>query len=1319
MFLKKEIKMLLILRFFLVAMTSLIIGCNPFEAANFPQTPGGIEDPEEMPPGDFLIFSGSEETNVVDYGVVNQNKVVSFYVENNTDSAFTSATPQVSENGFELLSYSACPNLRAKKRCLITLLWPASKLSNEVISTELTFGNVLVYLRAEKRVEDNEDYDFELESYNFGDLDVGQTAMVNLKVINSGNTSPVFTPSLSNNQDFYISTDNCGQSPLLPNQHCLVRVVAFSNISGPKSTILSYGNKSITIEANTLAEEVLSQDQVSFSVNNSEVFFHTIPNTPRYQQVKIFVKNTGAELIRDVAVSLSSNAVLARNTCSSTLQPTKTCQVWMNVDTQLLLNGSPQAFLLYKNFTFDVLFQEQGSPIVDEPPPPAPTISYVLETISSNCSLSACQGQAPLTESYICSRREDGVHTQYVDLSFCPQPSPGTCLSPAGTAVIILANGVQNKTCAQGQTTGTTTTQCNQGYVNNEGNCVPDYKYELKLQSSSCSMTTPCQGTANLDKTYLCSRTHQGSHVNYVNLSLCPQPTPETCSSPAGTIPMSTENGTATKTCGEGSTTGTISLSCDPGYKELLGICTPDYSYELELQSNNCPMTIPCQGQAPREKTYLCSRRQMGNHVGYVDLSLCPAPTTEMCSSPQGELTTTIDNGSSTKSCAQGQSEGIITISCSPGYKELSGACVADYTFVAELQNSFCPVSSPCQGQAQLEQTYLCSRRQLNNHVDYVDNSFCQIPSPTNCSSPEGSVSSTVENGIEVKTCDQGSTTGPVVLECSDTYINENGSCVPNYSYELELQSSSCPVSLPCQGQGIVEKNYLCSRKHSGNHIDYVDLNNCPIPTQEFCYSPAGEISNPSENGSTITSCGIGQTTGSTTLNCNPGYNQENNSCVLAPQQTFVNSQCSADFMEESPSAFKELFPSINPDKVVELEVVSIQGIYGAGTMFSVLMDNGSIEVLGGNASIQNQIANQDFKNKIIEVVSNETAFVALMEDKTLRAWGDERNGGRPSDVATIKDVKKVYATSNAFAALKEDGSVVAWGNADGGGNLSFELRDVKDIYSNDGAFAAIKNDESVVVWGASWRGGNQLDVNGFNFGPSNKIKTIKSLTSSFAALMEDGTIRQWGNGGTKHPVALAQRNIVRLYSNKYMFAALDNKGKVFVWMGNTSQSTVDSFGFDNNQNKIKEIFSNHYSFAALMEDGTVRVWGDNENGGNQSEVSHLKNIKFIYSNKYSFAAIDKNNKLFVWGNDYYGGTQSEVENLGPVLSVISNDHKFLAITEKNSVVGVGELWGNIRQTNIDNQINTNSSSFILTDRQCVVKECDKSDISKDLKSCQ
>ena len=66
------------------------------------------------------------------------------------------------------------------------------------------------------------------------------------------------------------------------------------------------------------------------------------------------------------------------------------------------------------------------------------------------------------------------------------------------------------------------------------------------------------------------------------------------------------------------------------------------------------------------------------------------------------------------------------------------------------------------------------------------------------------------------------------------------------------------------------------------------------------------------------------------------------------------------------------------------------------------------------------------------------SAFVAVLGDGSVVAWGEDSRGGGSSDVRDqLRNVQHIQCSWGAFAAILADGSVVTWGYARHGGDSS------------------------------------------------------------------------------------------------------------------------------------------------------------------------------------------------------------------------------------------------------------------------------------------
>ena len=162
-------------------------------------------------------------------------------------------------------------------------------------------------------------------------------------------------------------------------------------------------------------------------------------------------------------------------------------------------------------------------------------------------------------------------------------------------------------------------------------------------------------------------------------------------------------------------------------------------------------------------------------------------------------------------------------------------------------------------------------------------------------------------------------------------------------------------------------------------------------------------------------------------------------------------------------------------------------------------------------------------------IIANDYAFVALFEDESIEAWGDEKYGGEIPEAVSEelkkgKKVKMVFAHPKgyAFAALIEDEvtkrtSVVAWGEKNYGGIVpeeafkKMEKNNVKMVFANKTAFVALLEDGSIVPWGGIYFGG-EIPYKKLQKLKDKKVKMVFSNIFAFVALLEDGSIIPWGD---------------------------------------------------------------------------------------------------------------------------------------------------------------------------------------------------------------
>ena len=308
-------------------------------------------------------------------------------------------------------------------------------------------------------------------------------------------------------------------------------------------------------------------------------------------------------------------------------------------------------------------------------------------------------------------------------------------------------------------------------------------------------------------------------------------------------------------------------------------------------------------------------------------------------------------------------------------------------------------------------------------------------------------------------------------------------------------------------------------------------------------------------------------------------------------------------------------------------------------------------------AVVKVNVIGEDKKTAEKVVVGN-IHSLALKQDGTIWAWGDNSNGEIGNGVAnsayiteptqvekgeyteviqstspdgsivttttkaqkTLDDIKDIAAGYYYNLALDAEGNVWAWGYNGYGqlGNGTTEnkyiptkiekLKDIKKVYISGNTSIAINNKGEVYVWGYE-----------YSKEPT-KIKTYNKIVSASGKIMlaEDGTV--WTLANNPNRIA-GINNIVEVASSDNSYYALDTKGNVWAWgyngygqlgQGNTTNSsqpvkvqaeeiTLDSEGNETKEQKtienIVEISSGNNSIMMVSKYGEIYSCGYSANG--------------------------------------------------------------------------------------------------------------------------
>jgi alpha-tubulin suppressor-like RCC1 family protein len=361
---------------------------------------------------------------------------------------------------------------------------------------------------------------------------------------------------------------------------------------------------------------------------------------------------------------------------------------------------------------------------------------------------------------------------------------------------------------------------------------------------------------------------------------------------------------------------------------------------------------------------------------------------------------------------------------------------------------------------------------------------------------------------------------------------------------------------------------------------------------------------------------------------------------------------------------------SRTPVAVTALAGTKVVAIAADGSHSMALLHDGTVLAWGNNGFGQLGIGNLDSSStpvavtalpddrKVVAIAAGAGHNMALLDDGTVRAWGDNDYGqlgngntedstvpvtvtGLPTDVVAI-------AAGIHSMALHEDGTIRTWGfNRDGqlgdGTAINSSVpvtvsglpanKEVEAVAAGHVHSVALLDDGTLWTWGANTEG--QLGNGTTTIAPTTTPQSVTGLPAdkkvvAVAAghfhnvtLLDDGTVQTWGNNffgqlgnntttGSSIPVTvtgLDGKTVAMVAAGRWHSLASQTSTQTtttWAWgnngagqLGNdsTTNSSTPVTVADLDDQDVMALAAGDAHSMALLADGTVRTWGQNGSG--------------------------------------------------------------------------------------------------------------------------
>lgn len=264
------------------------------------------------------------------------------------------------------------------------------------------------------------------------------------------------------------------------------------------------------------------------------------------------------------------------------------------------------------------------------------------------------------------------------------------------------------------------------------------------------------------------------------------------------------------------------------------------------------------------------------------------------------------------------------------------------------------------------------------------------------------------------------------------------------------------------------------------------------------------------------------------------------------------------------------------------------------GPVYSIGVSNDGQVYAWGKVRITRTVNMGDLPanmGNVVKVAAGHDHALALNSQGKVFGWGSDRQqqSAIPPEVSRLNNIKDIFAGYQVSIVLTEDGYTHFFGNdrlVDYNHEHPYQGQ-IKDVAVSAENFIGITFDDEVVYLGRR--------TSAFSNIPDNmgKVVDIASTANTFAALNDKGQVFVWGNPSRTRGEALVPElgeKLVSITGGRHHYVGLTDNNSIVAWGGNIhNESTVPSRYQDMS---VVSIFNGAYQNYAITDDGQALTWG-------------------------------------------------------------------------------------------------------------------------------